>query len=1059
MRPPRPNPRPSRSRRAALATILAVIAAPGLAAPPTFDRDVRPIISNHCLKCHGPDPATRQGRGPRGRADGLRLDTPDGLRSLNDRARAAVVAGDPAASHMLLRIESDDHNERMPPPEVSPEGLSPADRATIRGWLEAGAKYEPHWSFVPPTPQAPAAPLAPAARSPTIDTLVDAALADVGLVRTPEAPPAALLRRVSLDLIGLHPTLAELDAFERDVQATTPDAAYARAVERLLGSDRYGEKWARWWLDLARYADTQGYEKDARRSVWPYRDWVIRALNTDTPLNTFARAQLAGDLLPNPTEDDLVATAFHRHTMTNDEGGTDDEEFRSAAVIDRVNTTMEVFQGVTMSCVQCHAHKFDPYSHEDFYRLYAIFNNTADNDQPSDAPTIRVGSPRDTQRLRELDAAISAASAARTSAARAAVADPLAVAPEPPAAAPETAPSSEPLRRLWLDDLVPTGTKTWRNDDEAPLPWWSPTEPGDPVPPSGVRAFRATFQALGQSIISEAHPALPIRAGEHLICSVFIDPANPPRALMLQWHTRQKGWSHRAYWGEGLIPFDKHKEGTGARRRIGDLPQAGAWVELSIPAEEADLAGLDVTGWAFSQYGGTVTYDAAGVISRHPIDERARDSFRLWAAGESPRADGALPPPLRALLQRTPETWTAAERESLLTHFALHASRAGGLAAAPHETRERMLTAERDTLRARGADLPIMRELPAEKRRTTHLFLRGSHLAPGPIVAPGLPVPLRDAAGGRDATDRLALADWLFDDTNPLTARVLANRIYEQLFGVGIVETVEDFGVQGAWPANPALLDHLALALRAGNGVPAGHPPSPYALKALLRTIVLSAAYRQGSATTPDRAERDPGARLLSRFPRLRLDGETLRDAALTAAGLLSAKLHGPPVFPPQPPGLWTIIYSGDDWIESTGEDRYRRALYTFWRRTVPHPLMTTFDAPSREVCVSRRLRTNTPLQALVTLNDPAFVECAAALAQRAIASDPLDRDGAESTDHSRITLIFRAALSRHPTHAERAIALELLARERARPGATPEAPFVALAAVVLNLDETLTKE
>lgn len=776
---------------ASLATLPALAAEPATQ-PLVFARDVRPILSNNCFKCHGPDEHARQA--------GLRLDTREG-------ALEAIKPGNPDGSLLIKRVLTDDVTERMPPIEVSAHGLTDAQVAVLRQWVAEGVSWGEHWSFVPP-----AQVDSPPASEPTwprrpLDHWVLASLDTAGLSPSPEADRRTLIRRVSLDLTGLPPTPEQVDSFIND---TRPDA-YEHLVDQLLASPHFGEKWARWWLDLARYADTKGYEKDERRTMWPYRDWVIRALNDNIPIDRFSLLQLAGDLLPSPTTDDLVATAFHRNTMTNDEGGTDDEEYRTAAVIDRANTTMELWQGLTLACAQCHTHKYDPITHTDYFAFAAIFNNTEDADSyPVEAPVLAL--PTDAQR-KQIDA---------------------------------------------------------------------------------LNAEIARLQSA-----SDAEPALAKELEPQL---------------------------------------------ADQRKQLGDIQN-------------------------------TVT------------------------------------------------------------------------------------------------KLPIMRELQGDQRRKTHRLSGGSYLAPQEEVAPKIPVAFSSVSESAPL-NRLELAEWLFDPDNPLTARVLVNRVWEQLWGEGLCSTIEDLGTQGAWPSHPELLDSLAITFRDGTFDPAS-PPRPWDFKLLLRELVTSATYRQSSAASPDAIARDPSNTLLSRGPRLRLDAETIRDQALAASGLLSPKMYGPSVFPYQPPGLWIMIYSGDQWTQSQGEDAHRRSLYTFIRRTVPHPAMTTFDAPSREVCISRRIRTNTPLQAMVTLNDPQFVEASQALARLAMRS--------HTDDPSRAAFLMRRVLCRPPTADELDAMLDALTSLRARFAASPDdalaaatdpigpldpdmppveaASWSVLGSVILNLDEALNKE
>lgn len=1009
-----------------------------------FSRDIRPILSNNCLKCHGPDEAAREAN--------LRLD----LRAeaiAPRRKGAAIVPGDHAASRAFIRITEENLDARMPPVEVNEHGLSEREIDLLTRWIDAGAEWSEHWSFVPPVQrELPDVENDAWAASP-IDRWILARLEREGLKPEPEADRATLLRRVSLDLTGLPPTPEEVIAFERD---ESPDA-YERAVDRLLASPRFGERWAAWWLDLARYADTKGYEKDDRRTMWPYRDWVIRAFNDNLSFASFTAQQLAGDMLPRATQDTLIATAFHRNTMTNDEGGTSDEEFRVAAVVDRVNTTYEVWQGLTMGCAQCHTHKYDPITHADYYRSFAIFNNTADADRPDEAPTI----PLLTE---EQQAEIDQLSMERVRLEReiyAYLEDVIAARGESLADL-ELVPDAwpEPKDQPWFDDLLPAGANGFR--DAQPIDWpWTAGSDGARAP-SGARYFTHEAKEVGQIFFTDASPALRIEQGDVLTVRVKLDAANPPRAIMLQWHSTEHTWAHRAYWGEALLPYDREADGSPRYQRIGDLPATGEWVTLEVPAALVDLAGRSLTGWAFSQFGGRVSWDAPGVKTRRVIDDGRTRFFARWLMVKQGDGGAGLSDAMRATLARPEETWTQAEMEALVVHYLRRVDERTRLTLEPMERELGELDRQIRAIRNRSPRLPVLREVEAANRRATHVLEVGNYLAPKEAVTPDVPEQFSFVTG-RAVDSRADLARWLVDPNNPLTARVIVNRIWEQLFGLGIVRTVEDFGMQGEWPSHPELLDHLAVDFQ-----------RDWDFKRMLRSIVMSNTYRQTSRITPEKLERDPENRLLARGPRFRLKAEMVRDQALAAAGLLSEKMHGPPVFPPQPEGLWTIIYSGDKWVTSEGEDRYRRALYTFWRRTVPYPSMIMFDAPERFVCTSRRIRTNTPLQAFVTLNDPAFWEAAQALARRV-----LTEGGA--TDEARIAHAFRLVVSRSVRPEEVTIVQQLLDDERARftaskddaakvatdpLGPLPEAldiveaaAWTQVASVLLNLDETLTKE
>ena len=868
-------PFPTRRRILAIAAVLAAGAAAlwiGRTGDDAvdFNEDIRPILNENCVTCHGG--VRRQGE--------LSLLFRDDALQPAESGKYAIVPGQSGESELVRRVAHDDPDERMPA-EAPPLGDREID--LLKRWIDKGAEWEPHWAYV-----APDAPDMPAVSDPAwpkndIDRFVLARLDRENLRPSPQANCRVLLRRVSLDLTGLPPAPEDADAFCSDPS----DAAYEAAADRLLASPRFGERWAGYWLDLARYADSNGYEKDLPRSIWRYRDWVIEAFNEDMPFDRFSTEQLAGDLFPNPDTRQLVATAFHRNTMTNTEGGTDDEEFRVAAVMDRLNTTFEVWQGTTIGCVQCHGHPYDPFREEEFYELLAFFNNTADRDREDNEPKLYEFDERPEEGQRLLAELENLEQAMRAS-----------------------------------------------------------------VPPDEFAAWTQRFEAYAR------------------------DTDRPP-----------------FFEGRALFPPVIRIAQKEADRRS--------------PNDRAQLRSL--------------------FIDMNPAFEARRD--------------------------------------------------------------------ERARLRQAIADLdpvttPIVRELPADEARATHIFERGNWLAHGDKVQPAVPDALPPLS--KDAPkNRLGLAEWLFYPGNPLTARVAVNRFWEQLFGAGIVETVEDFGTQGEPPTHPDLLDALALQFSQEFG---------WSVKRLLKEIVTSAAYRQSSHVSPELLAVDPENKLLARGPRFRLSAEQIRDQALAVSGLLSDKMLGPSVFPPQPPGLWSNPYSDLTWVTSEGEDRYRRALYTYWRRTVPYPSLIAFDAMTRELCTSRRIRTNSPLQSLITLNDPVYVEAAVALARRMqkAASDApeeqlragyrlaLQRDPPEATLEPLMSL-YETALAQYRASPEDAAALVHIkenafagyeeaqqtdygseaayaSREpasQARAGsASPEEGALTVAAnAILNLDAFLTKE
>ena len=950
-----------------------------------------------------------------------------------------------------MRINAADPDDHMPPPD-SGKHLTPEQIALLGRWIDAGAPWRNHWSFEPilrhPLPEVRDEEWCESG----IDRFVLARLESEGLSPSPRADRATLIRRVTLDLTGLPPTPEEVRAFLAD---DAPDA-YGRLVDHLLASPRFGERWARVWLDLARYADTRGYEKDAGRIIWPYRDWVIRAFNDDMPFDEFTVKQLAGDLLPDATEDDILATAFHRNTMNNDEGGTDDEEFRVAAVKDRVATTFSVWNGLTVNCAECHTHKYDPITQTEYYQAYAFFDQTADADRPDEEPTRAFGSEEHRAQLARIESEISDLE----SQIERIVDQGVAMARLGPGLVrsdwPATDPLDNPTAWYWIDDDTPPGVTLMADARASPWRWIDSDE--HPAA-TGSRSLVRSGPEFTQQFFDTAPIPVTLHEGDRLIATAWLDEADPPREIMLQIHTTDGSWEHRAYWGDNLIGFGA--DNTGARRPMGALPVRGQWVWIELELDAVNLKpGDQIDGWALSQHGGTVRWDAIGLATTQPPDEAWTESFGVWREIVRAREGVGLPEAVKAALLADDPT----ADQSLLVerHYLLHFHRDTRAATRHLDTQLDRLRDEQSRLAAQMTRVPVMSELPAEQRRTTHLLEKGSFLSPGTEVTPGVPEALHQFPES-SPRDRLGLAEWLASPDNPLAPRVVVNRFWERFFGRGLVETLEDFGAQGTPPTHPELLDHLALAFIDGG----------WSIKALCREIVTSSTYQQASDATPEHLERDLYNGLLARGPRFRLEAEMVRDQALGVSGLLSPKMYGPPVYPPQPDGIWQVVYSGESWMTSQGEDRYRRSLYTYWRRTSPYPSMTTFDAPSREVCTPRRLQTNTPLQALVTLNDPVYIEAAQALARRMIAEGgPIASD--------RAALGLRLALAREPRRKEVDALLALVADEyetyRDNPtdaltmstdplGPLPEgldpaeaAAWTVAANVILNLDEFLTR-
>lgn len=1009
-----------------------------------FNRDIRPILSNHCFACHGPDEQQRQAQ--------LRLDVKEGVFKKKRDGDPIVLPGNPAASRLWQRVTAEE-DRRMPPPDFG-KPLNPQQVDLLRRWIEEGAPWRGHWAYEPVVrPPLPSVQRASWPRNP-IDFFILARLEAEGLEPSPEADRARLIRRVTLDLTGLPPTPAEVAAFEQD---SAPDA-YERLVDRLLASPHYGERWAVHWLDLARYADTNGYHIDNHRDMWLWRDWVIKAFNRNMPFDQFTIEQLAGDLLPNATVEQRIASGFHRNVMVNFEGGADPDEYLTKYIVDRVNTTGTVWLGSSLACAECHDHKYDPFTQREFYQLYAFFHNVPekglDGEKTNPKPSLKVPRPEQESRLRELATARDTVNAKLRAATEA-----LTFPPEP-------VDDQNAARRefVWVDDDLPAGVKPGHAGHA-----WSWTGAGEPYW-SGQRAAKRQAEGLSQHYFENATSPLRIGADDELFAWVYLDPDRPPRALMLQWNAGS--WEHRVSWGDlAAIPWGQ--PGTPSRRHLGDLPPTGRWVRLSIPAREVGLApGSLVVGMAFTQVDGVVYWDRAGIVSRWPQAEQSFTSFSRWQEWEKINRRSQMPDELRRMLAVPVDQRPAEQTHALRLWFMqrVHPETAAQLRPLTHE--QDRLSQEEATIQAAIPETMVMQEMA--QPRTTHILIRGNFQKKGDRVEPDVPRFLPPLPEGV-RRDRLALARWLVSPQQPLTARVTVNRWWEQFFGRGLVKTTEEFGSQGDWPSHPELLDWLAAEFMQPTVTPGAHP---WDIKAIHRLIVTSATYRQHSRVQPIHLQRDPDNRLLCRGPRLRLPAEFIRDQALAVAGLLDRRLGGPSIKPYQPPGLWEQVafggnFSAQTYEPSQGADLYRRGLYVYWKRSAPHPSLATFDAPNREICCDRRPRTNTPLQALVLLNDPIYVEAARGLAQRLL------QEGGPN-DTSRLRLAFLLCVARPPTPEEEKLLLSLyhrqLARFVAQPAeaerllsvgvlprakdlpAAPLAAWTTVANVLLNLDEMICK-
>jgi hypothetical protein len=946
-----------------------------------FNRDIRPIFNQNCTACHGGVKAE----------GGISFVFREQAIRVGESKKPTIVPGKPDESELIVRITSPDEKLRMPRAEHGPR-LTAEQIALLRQWIAEGARWSEHWAFVAPQSHPPPAVKTNGWVRGTLDRFVLARLDRERLTPAPEAGKSELLRRVFFDLIGLPPNTEEQDDFLAD---TSPDA-FEKQVDRLLASPRFGERWASVWLDLARYADTKGYE-DRERTMWTYRDWVIDALNRNLLYSDFVIEQLAGDLLPEPSLEQVIATAFHRNTLTNDEGGTDDEEFRLAAVQDRMSTTWLALNGVTFACVQCHSHPYDPIRHEEYYKFLAFFNSTADADLPSDYPTIRV--PNDPEQYatagdlqRELKTLLRELTSPGKSLA-----------------------SETKWRALPIDEIHGSSEVTFElRDGEAFA--------------QGTVPMGVTYQVWANKL---AEPLTALR--------IEVPPLDPEMAR----HTPELGFHVTAITAQMV-----EAEGT---------EQPIEFLRFFRDTEDYPAAPEQVDGARGKKDGLEKTKPRLAVLNGRSSAFQADPSLSQtrWIVGV-PSTPLRIPPGARLKVQLT-HSLPRITKIDPIRRLRLSTSgdpRWTALGVSSELARKDWRVDELAQILPTipGTYLPVMRELPPEQTRETRLFLRGNWLVKkGPPLMPDVPSLFPSVPAGA-TRNRLTLARWYFSPGQPLTARVAVNRFWEQLFGTGLVETLEDFGSVGEPPSHPELLDWLARRFQ---------HDLHWDSKALLRELVTSATYRQSAHASLDLRQRDPKNRWLARGPRNRLSAEMVRDAMLHAAGLLSAKMHGPPVMPPQPPEMTASIIYGT-WTDASGEDRYRRSIYTFWRRSDPYPSSVTFDAPARDQCSVRRMPTNTPLQALVLLNDPVYQEAARSLATR------MDRQGADLS--AQLTLGFRWAASRLPDDRELgalqrlyADALKMFERDAtaaAKLGATDSAAAarVAVAQAIFNLDAVVSK-
>ncbi len=929
-----------------------------------FNRDIRPIFTGKCTECHG---------GVKAAAGVSFVYRDQVIDHVSDSGAPVVKPYAPQESELYLRITTEDLDDRMPPAEEH-DPLSEKEIDLLREWIETGAKWSSHWAFEPPAaPKIPKSPWQNKVHN-NIDRFIHARLEKEGLTPSEPEEPGRLFRRLSLALTGLPPTLEALELFEK-AHVQDPENAVAQAVEDLLNRPSFGERWASMWLDLVRYADSRGLGSDARRNIWPYRDWVIRAFNQDLPFDQFTIMQLAGDLLPEPTMDDLIATASHRNTQTNDEGGTDDEEFRIGAVMDRVSTTWQIWGATTFNCVQCHDHPYDTFRNEEYYRFMDFFNNTADSDLPDEGPLLRT--PIDLTRAneaRKLDQEI-----------------------------------------LNLTEFI------WNDGDKlANKTDWMPVSGLQVQSSNGTKytvvseAGRDVYHTVGtvqtQTAVTIEIPKPQSLEPMQAIQLSFL-PLDPETAIhspewgfvisdLKSWLEDKEGNKMEIQWAQSIAdvpwmpnapfkPIAKNGVGFGADSRIHHERKM-----VLVPSEPIVVP----EGYSMKI---KISCNKTGhghpmIIKRGHVAYSTDKQWHQW-------------------LTPSPELQ---EKHSELAK----------------------LRKKRDEIKS--INIPVMMERPSNVARPTHVFVRGNFLNKGKKVNAMLPASMSWSEVSKNP-DRLDMARWWVSKDHPLTARVFVNRIWEQLFGIGIVPTLEDFGSAGEPPTHPELLDYLALRFQNEHA---------WSMKSIIKEIVLSSTFQQSAVLRETDMEKDPSNRLLARGPRGRLSAEMIRDQALALSGLLSKKMGGPPVRPPIPEGVWQPFDAGDKWNTAKPNDpnRYRRSIYTYMKRSIPYPTFASFDAPSREFCTPRRLVSNTPIQALVTLNDTTFIECASAYGKKIKTKYP-------GTTRDKLARACKEVTGREADKARLDILEELFIKlNQEHSGSETNDPWLLTAQVLLNLDETL---
>lgn len=996
----------------------------------SFNRDVRPILSNICFQCHGPDAATRK-------AD-LRLDLESALGD-------AIVPGKPEESSLYQRITASDPSELMPPPD-SKKTLTAQQKEILRAWIAQGAKYQKHWAFEPV--MRPELPANVEATHP-VDKFLLQEIKKAGLTPQPEADRETLIRRVAFALTGLPATIKEIDEYLNDTSAN----AYEKMVDRYLQSPRYGEEMARYWLDVARYADTHGLHLDNERQMWAYRDWVVKAFNENLPFDQFTVWQIAGDMLPNPTPDQLVATGFNRCNVTTSEGGSIDVEFLYRYAVERTTAVSQAWLGLTAGCAVCHDHKYDPLTTKEFYSLYAFFNNAADPAMDGNTtvtpPFLKL--PQRAQK-QSAEAAAKVEAEARTwldtLTTNTAYSDP---------ADSKTALARKPIRDILFDDAFPVGS-TARSSSRNPIDW--ATDPSFDAA-SGRRVIRQRFASSMTDTIE--FKLIPVAIPQEAKLEVFVrvDALDIPKTISVGVSGKKTiTWTRQ---DSGLV-----REGSGGQETAMSIVP-GQWTKLSIPATDLDLKPGDrLASLTLNETGGIAYWDAVAMLGEAEPAADPRESFHIWRKDLGKTVPPELPGELHTIIQGGAEKALSADDEAKLKRFYLSVvARPATEEIEAARTAWELARTARVIAEESAPGTFVFREL--EKPRDSFVMMRGQYDKPGEKVEPAVPAvfaPIKKPTPETRLT-RLDLAKWIASPEHPLTARVTVNRFWQQLFGTGLVKTSYDFGSQGDPPSHPELLDWLASEFMA----------TGWDVKRFMKQLVMTDAFRRSSKADATTLAKDPQNRLYARGPRFRLDAEQVRDNVLFVSGLMNLQMGGRGVHPYQPPNIWEPVGYSDSntrfYLQDHGSSLYRRSLYTFLKRTAPPPFMSNFDAPNREQVCTVRERSNTPLQALQLMNDVQHFEAARALAERILASGG-------STEDERITFLYRTVLSRSPSAEElqlvtaaykkqleifrtdlqaskQAIAVgESKPKNVAEPAET--AAWTMVANLILNLDETVNR-